>query len=110
MSLSQLLYAYLITRSTQGRVQNCPVFSHIQVFPSKHLTNLGLQVGRASQVPEQLQYTLQALKILLTFNMLNTTDRHYLQLCCSSLAIHLDSLGCDPLAGEVTKDAVVFKE
>lgn len=42
--------------------------------------------------------------------MLNTTDRHYLQLCCSSLAIHLDSLGCDPLAGEVTKDAVVFKE
>lgn len=63
MSLSQLLYAYLITRSTQGRVQNRPVFSHVQVLPSKHLTDLGLQVGRASQVPEQLQYTSQALKI-----------------------------------------------
>ena len=46
----------------------------------------------------------------LTIDKLNTTDKQYLQLCCSSLAIHLNGLGCNSLAGEVTKDAIVFKK
>ena len=45
---------YLITRGSQSWMQNGPVFSDIQMLASKHLTDLLLQVGSASQIPQEL--------------------------------------------------------